>query len=289
MSIINKIRYSEKTNISNIKKNIQLFFKEDVILMKWSPPRNAQNNFGDVLNPWLVEKITHKTPININTLIYPFNKIVYSSIGSNLDDNITQNLIVWGSGFRKINGKLNVKPEKVLAVRGPLTRKKLLELGVDCPEVYGDPALLLPIFYKPKILKKYKIGIIPHYIDKHNKNFLEFKDKLPNSTLVIDIEDKIETVIHNILQCESIASSSLHGIIVADAYNIPSTHIKFSNNVSGGEFKFKDYMSSVKRNYEGPLIVNKYTTLDDIYNEFTDYTINIDLEKLISTCPFKKL
>ena len=51
-------------------------------------------------------------------------------------------------------------PQKVLAVRGPLSRNYLLENGVDCPDVYGDPALLFPKYYKPHIYKKYKLGII---------------------------------------------------------------------------------------------------------------------------------
>ncbi len=52
-------------------------------------------------------------------------------------------------------------------------------------------------------------------------------------------------MIDNILSCEIILSSSLHGLIVADAYNTPSSWIKFSNKVYGNGFKFRDYYASI--------------------------------------------
>ena len=63
------------------------------------------------------------------------------------------------------------KPKKILSVRGPLTRNRLLKLGINCPENYGDIGLILPYFYYPEVKKKYKLGIIPHYIDKNSVKF----------------------------------------------------------------------------------------------------------------------
>ena len=92
-------------------------------------------------------------------------------IGSIIESLANKESIIWGSGAMYGGEKvLYEKPKKVLAVRGPLTRKYLLSQGVDCPEVYGDPALLLPKIYNPLIEKKYKLGVIPHNIDFENEH-----------------------------------------------------------------------------------------------------------------------
>ena len=60
------------------------------------------------------------------------------------------------------------KTKKIHAVRGPLTKAKLDSEGIACPEVFGDLALLMPEIYDPSFKKKYKVGILPHYVDKKN-------------------------------------------------------------------------------------------------------------------------
>lgn len=179
------------------------------------------------------------------------------------------------------------KPKKILAVRGPKTREVLLERGIDCPEVYGDPALLLPKIYNPKIEKKYRLGIVPHYVDKNNKWLAKLDDH--NEVLILNILEKNPyKFIDALLSCEKIASSSLHGIITSDAYGIPSIWLEFSKNIAGEGFKFQDYFLSVGRTDKNPLIVNEYTTLDNIYKSFYHYSLNIDLEKLLRAAPFKR-
>lgn len=279
---------SDKTKITNLIKATYVGLNPNKNLVKWSSSRETKNNFGDALNPWLFEKITGKKPENANHLINLTRKPVYSCIGSILDDNNLRNLKVWGSGFKSEKGTMRQNPNEVFAVRGPLTRNKLIEFGVDCPEVYGDPALLLPKYYNPTIMKKYEVGVIAHYVDKEKENFTNFSNSLPEGVLIIDIESNIEDVVNNILKCKKIISSSLHGIIVADAYSIPSLHVKFSDEVVGGDFKFRDYMLSVQREYVAPIVINSEVSLDFLLNSFEDYEINIDLEKLIEACPFRK-
>lgn len=64
-----------------------------------------------------------------------------------------RNTEVWGAGIISENSLLKEKPSKVYAVRGPLTRQRLIKEGIDCPEIYGDPALLIPYYYRPKVTK----------------------------------------------------------------------------------------------------------------------------------------
>ena len=77
-------------------------------------------------------------------------------------------------------------------------------------------------------------------------------------------------VIHEIAKCEHILSSSLHGLVVADALGIPNGWIKLSDRVVGDGFKFKDYGTAIKRKHS-PIFINgneilkvliKSTTID---------------------------
>ena len=82
----------------------------------------------------------------------------YLIIGSSITKLTNERSIIWGAGAIDDEEPLRIKPKKVLAVRGPKTREYLLKNGVECPAVYGDPAMLIKYFYYPKIQKNYKLG-----------------------------------------------------------------------------------------------------------------------------------
>jgi pyruvyltransferase len=244
---------------------------------------NDVPNWGDALNPFLIEHISGKKAIRVereNPTCEP-KHIVIGSIVQWAD----AQTIVWGSGLIAPDCRLAAQPKAVHAVRGPLTRQALLDQGIECPEVYGDPALLYPHFYNPRVRKKYRLGIVPHYVDRDDL-WLARLDANPD-VLVIDLAGDVHGVIRNIKACDVIASSSLHGLIAADAYGIPSTWIKFSDKVHGNGFKFKDYFLSVQRRVEEPLVISPETTLHQIFDRFHTYRVDIDLEGLHRACPFR--
>lgn len=249
------------------------------------------NNWGDALNPVLIRHLSGRTAFRMwEYAINLKNEPIYTVIGSILDwpifnnREILKNTVIWGTGFMKESGRLSNKPRKICAVRGPLTRDNLLKSGVECPEVYGDPALLYPMFYKPDIQKRYRLGIIAHHFDKESRILQNFSDD--PEIRIIDIEGPITGVVDQICSCHSVASSSLHGIIAADAYNIPSQYIKLSESVGGKGFKFRDYFASVGRTETEPLTVTEKTTVDDILGGFSHYRADLDLNELLEACPF---
>ena len=210
------------------------------------------NNLGDDINIALVESLSGKKTRLYNSYLH-FSLTNYMVIGSIIENFADKNSNIWGSGA--IYGdpqKLNVFPKKVLAVRGRLTRNILLQKGIDCPEVFGDPALLLPYIYKPCKKKKWDLGLIPHMYDYDSRFIQAYAEN--NRVHIINLKNYTDwhDVIDEIVQCRYILSSSLHGLIISDTYEIPNMWIKISDRLLGGSFKFLDYFSGVGRNTNNP-------------------------------------
>lgn len=275
-----------KIRNKDLVATVETMISSDVILAKWSRNRATLKNWGDALNLYLISKISNKKVIHINDVVNVLNRPVYSVIGSVLDNNRTSNLVVWGTGMKSDQSPIYTKPALVTAVRGPLTRNKLLSLGVTCPEVYGDPALLLPAYYKPTVKKKFKLGVVPHYLDKGNVN-LSLLEQTPG-VKVLDIESDIEVFIDDLCACEFIASSSLHGLIAADAYGIPRVWLQFSNKIAGGDYKFNDYFLSVDTPETKALQVNHALTIDEIFDAYRGQSPKVATDSLWAACPFKQ-
>lgn len=210
-------------------------------------------NFGDILTPIIIKWISGQDLHFVKKSTS--GKLL--CIGSGMNKVLRPNDVVWGYGSRNMNefGKIQYADKATfLAVRGKWTRDNILECfpNVHVPEVYGDPALLMPEIYQPKSKKKeYEIGLIPHYIDKERFKVLDPR------ILKIDIQGNVYDVIDKINKCEVIVSTSLHGTIVSEAYGIPVAWLKVSNKIWGAYFKFNDYFSGTGRDEQFPCIVNE--------------------------------
>ncbi len=246
-------------------------------------------NWGDYINLILAELISGK-----KALPYQFasSSSTVAMVGSILPWAMDSSTIIWGSGCLNSHEPLWDKcqrPQKVLAVRGPLTRNVLLKHGIDCPEVYGDPALLFPRYYNPVIEKKYQYGIILHVSTSLSDSIkAKLKSVYGDNILFINPKKfrKWQDFIDDILSCKNIISSSLHGIIIADAYKIPNVWVSLTNSEHpDSNFKFKDYFLSVGKNTEEPIEVFNKCIADNMLQTFTPP--HIDLDKLLNTCPLK--
>ena len=259
------------------------------------------NNFGDDINMFFLRKISSDCILPGHAFSYP-QSITFRglsrytpiyAIGSVLHLIDTNNAIVWGTGLLSESFLPSVSKLDIRAVRGPLTRKVLLSNGYDCPSIYGDPALLLPFFYNPpKIKKKFKLGIIPHYVDQDKSELEKFKNDESIKIIRMSGYRRWKDIIDQILSCEFVASSSLHGIIIAEAYQIPNLWVEIREPIvsdEGRRFKFHDFFQSIGLDRDAPYCITKDTTTTDIYEHIHSYikAPGIDLKPLVNVCPFR--
>lgn len=256
--------------------------KGNKIIAYWWRGRDNKN-WGDKINIYLIESLSNKKVVHAEDVFnFRFLK-VYSCVGSIVEHLRFKNVHIWGSGIIKSDSYLPINPSAIHAVRGPQTRKRLIEAGYDCPEVYGDPALLMPVLYKPEIKKTKRLGIIPHFVDKQNPVVQQFVE---DDVLIIDIfADDLE-FIDQVNKCHYVVSSSMHGLIIADSYEIPSKWIKITDRVYGGNFKYIDYYESIGVYNEQPLILKNGVTKEDIIKHCWKKDMNNDLNMLLNSCPF---
>ena len=121
-----------------------------------------------------------------------------------------------------------------------MTRDILLQYGHKCPEVYGDPAILMPLIYSPVVSKQRKRLVIPQFIGE-----VSFREMHPDEYMISMNTNDYLSVINEILASEIVYTSSLHGIILAEAYGVPA--VFFRGLPEYKDFKYLDYYYSIGR------------------------------------------
>ncbi len=279
-----KVENNKKLILTN--KNLELETNKKKINLLYHHYKNNLNNinFGDGLSIFITEQLINKDEYEIVYNEEETNGLInLICIGSYIQA-AYDNTFIYGSGIRTIENiekGHNYKNLNVYAVRGPLTKKYLEKKNINVPNVLGDPALLLSLFYKPEVDNglKEKIGIIPH---KSNFKYYDDINKIDlQKYVLINPKDKWENVINKICSCKYILSSSLHGLICADTYNIPNLWLD-EYKIEEGDFKFRDYFESQNR---------KYIKISSI-QEFDQKLLykggnKLDLNKLLNAFPFK--
>lgn len=283
-------------------RDFYLFFFRHAIIVNgfvddqtWKGIRHR--NWGDDLNYYFLKELTGRPVVFYhNFKLAKFLHLKnYMCIGTVIDNYVSpcnSKAIIWGTGSVGVKWIETIfsRPAQILAVRGLKTKEFCDRYKVECPNVFGDPALLLPLIYKPSVKKRYRLGIIPHVIDQKHPVISELKEKYSNNVLIIDLANyrKWTDVIDQICSCERILSSSLHGLIVSDTYQVPNCWIELTGNISGGYFKFYDYASSVDRKFVSPIIINSVGSLFSLKVDNASSDKISELQKnLILSCPFK--
>lgn len=227
----------------------------------------GKKNFGDLLSDLLIKRFTG----------LPTNWVEPAKAELVMVGSIIEHLPKDWSGVIAGVGKLHEKTiidlpnAKILGVRGPLTAK-----GLKGNITLGDPALLADELI-PLEDKIYNLGIVPHWTDttlEHDPRFKKYEPK------IIRVNDDPLQVIKEISQCKKIISSSLHGIIIADAFGIPRRieippRALSHPHQEGGLFKWLDYSESIgmelkiglTQEANRHIIIEKQHELFDVFEE----------------------
>lgn len=273
---------SRKARFDLDRRAVESGYSDEERVRMWWMETPYPGNFGDIINPYIIEgltgvppKFTHRNP----RLLAVGSIIKFARKGTS----------VWGAGCPSWDQVLSPHAS-YYAVRGPLTRKKVLECGGTVDEVYGDPAWFLPKIFSPQVKLTHRLGIILHNV--HQNEPIEIDDDVR----IININrvgyDEIEEFISEMLSCEAVLSTSLHGVIVAHAYGIPVRWCVMSRaakQIHGDGMKFEDYFLSVGRPAPTPLDLSSIERVSvRLARECVDNPEKaIDLKALADAAPFK--
>lgn len=229
-------------------------------------------NFGDAVNQRFFRELTQQE-IRFHPVGWKGRHFLATGSIMRL---ATDQSIIMGTGFISENDDLGrpdwstsptdtvySHPAAIISVRGPKTRAKLLRMKVDCPEIYGDPLVLLPLVYPlqaaPSAHRILKVALIAHYADHGSKHLYEFSRSLGMRNIDVRVINVwtgplYELLLDAVMQSDYVVSSSLHGVIVGIVYGKPTVWTQFSKDgVIGEGFKFQDFLQSCDiRNYRPP-------------------------------------
>lgn len=188
-------------------------------------------NFGDLLTPILCE---HFLGVKVEWSAPTDAELV--AIGSALDV-FPQDWTGTIAGTGKLHERSVVPPgATILGLRGRLTAA-----GIPGDFCLGDPGLLADELVDVGRSKVFDLTVIPHWTDHGGVLAQQFAYLNPH---VINPGDDPLRIVTEIGQSKKIVSSSLHGIIIADAFGVPRRAEQFpmiNSRHEGGTFKFEDY------------------------------------------------
>lgn len=220
---------------------------EGVVPLSWvaAPREQTYVNLGDALSPIMVSLLSGLPVRHIahNSLIPRMAAV--GTIGQNMTNG---DVVIWGTGSSRFRNPFAPRDERIpvsplagtririTATRGPISRAILGEENAVGPAVFGDPVWLLPRFYPAPVAKKWKLGVIIHLADLQDRAF-DVNPKAHHQRYEVPAEFSVDVRLINtlapvnlagmrakldeILSCERIVSTSLHGMVFAESYGIP--------------------------------------------------------------------
>ena len=130
---------------------------------------------------------------------------------------------------------------------------------------------------------KYRPGLVPHYVDRGTRlSACEPRNKAP------DVHDPL-SFLKEMAECEVVASSSLHGLVFAEALGIPNLWVKASEEIAGGTFKFDDWFSTTREPQTAAHILTAQASVDTLIADATLHDSTIEPQRLMDAFPLNRI
>jgi hypothetical protein len=195
----------------------------------------------------------------------------------------TRQSFIWGTGMiHPTSGIGTPDPARILAVRGKLTHRELVRNGVRVGDVpLGDPGFLISRLLPAErpTVPRFPLGLVPYVFDRAHPFFLEAaRDP---SIKLLDVCDPVDVFLAAMASCGAIASSSLHGLIFAEALGLPSLWLQVSDEVVGGTFKFADWFSLAGNPQRTPIRPAAFVSASKLTSACEPRHVEIDEQALL--------
>jgi len=189
-------------------------------------------NFGDLLGPEIVRRMrllhggAGATAAPVGSRLLSVGSILHFARDGD---------VVWGSG---VNGRIPLDEYAdvrldVRAVRGPLTAAFLAERRAVVPPVFGDPALLVP-----RLMPELAPGPAATRDDYVIVPNLHDHAAVARDRHTIDPRSPWRQVVARIARSRAVFASSLHGLVIAEAFGVPAVRIAAGLEQ---DLKYEDY------------------------------------------------
>lgn len=221
----------------------------------WTTGQHPDANLGDALSAVMVSAISG---LKIEPAAFNNENERMTAVGTIGHAQFGAKIHVWGTGFDLKRGPTGAignyrVPENtelvVHAVRGRHTAAGLRALGVEVPDIFGDPVWFLPrVFPFAGLAKKFDLGVIVHISEldeatarasvRKNLERYRIPPELSENIKIINTYTSADMAgmrakIEEIVSCRRILSTSLHGLVIAETYKIPCAWFSTNHGVSG--------------------------------------------------------
>jgi hypothetical protein len=257
--------------------------KDFALPLAWaaSTDDRIDTNLGDALSAIVVQAITGRRLRHIH-FDEPRERLV--AVGTIGQWQRCGKVHLWGTGVDPMRNVVGspiaqyLRPPNtefhVHAVRGPFSAAALRSAGIDAPAIFGDPVMLLPRIFAKQPSCMAELGVVVHISELENHSAAAAVCReLIRYNVPAELADSIRIIntytspslaslrgkVAEITSCRRILSTSLHGLVIAEAYGIPcawfapfaAEHRSYDIGIGSSRIdpRVRDFYAGVGRNF----------------------------------------